>query len=491
MLPRNLKYGTKVESAMARSYRTNVAPQNGTGNYSPNDTIIINIPTRANLCLVPTESYLKFNATFTNTSAGVSNIAFDSCGAHGLIQRIRVFHGSNLLQDIDQYGLLAKMLFDLQVPFDAIQGKYNVLAGTRADMVGAFPNITTADATDAASAEALANSIKATLNSNNLQAYNVNSGLLLTPQDYATPNIGLATNGTVTNTFCLNLISLVGTLCSSNYIPLFACSSAPLRVEIQLVDNALRAVNATGATSFSLSNVEYIADFIELGDGAMSMIQSSLQGQPLQFVVPDYRNYAYSYALQNAATQVSMPIPAKFSSLKSIFVTFRETAKAINVAQFFPFSCVNKNLSDYQFRVGSQLMPTRAVNTLTEQFSELMKAIATMSDLNHHPAIDLNSYSLSTSSQVNGATNTAATRVSTVNQLINTKSGSFYIGLDLENYSAASKDTIFAGYNSNTDDIFAILNFPADPNTQTIRLDAFAMFDEVVVFENGTAYVKF
>jgi hypothetical protein len=136
-------------------------------------------------------------------------------------------------------------------------------------------------------------------------------------------------------------------------------------------------------------------------------------------------------------------------------------------------------------------MPTKAVNSLPEQFSELMKAIATMSDLNHNPAIDLQSYSLATSAEVDGATNTDAVRLTTVNQLINAKSGSFYVGLDLENYSAASKDTIFAGYNSNTDDIFAIFNFPADSTTQTIRLDAFAMFDEVVVFENGTAYVKF
>ena len=42
MLPKNLKYGSKVESAMARSQRLNVAPQNGTGNYFAGDTIIFN-----------------------------------------------------------------------------------------------------------------------------------------------------------------------------------------------------------------------------------------------------------------------------------------------------------------------------------------------------------------------------------------------------------------------------------------------------------------
>ena len=113
MLPKTLKYGSKVESAMARSSRVNIAPQNGTGNYVLGDTIILNIPTRNNLVLAPTESYLKFNVTVTSSAAN-NAFRWDSCSAHGLLQRVRIFHGSNLIQDIDNYGLLAKMLFDLQ-----------------------------------------------------------------------------------------------------------------------------------------------------------------------------------------------------------------------------------------------------------------------------------------------------------------------------------------------------------------------------------------
>jgi hypothetical protein len=65
---------------------------NGTGTYNLGDTMTINIPTRANLVTCTTESYLKFTANFTNTTAG-NSARFDSCGAHGLIQRIRVWHG--------------------------------------------------------------------------------------------------------------------------------------------------------------------------------------------------------------------------------------------------------------------------------------------------------------------------------------------------------------------------------------------------------------
>ena len=74
----------------------------------------------------------------------------------------------------------------------------------------------------------------------------------------------------------------------------------------------------------------------------------------------------------------------------------------------------------------------------------------------------------------------------------NISSGSFYIGIDLENYINANKDNIFAGWNSNTDDIFAIMNFNnAIAAVVNLRLDAFANFDSCIVFENGTAYVRY
>jgi hypothetical protein len=97
MLPKTLKYGSKVESAAAKSTRISIAPQNGTSGYGLNDTIIINIPTRNNLVLAATESYLKFTLTITSNVAN-NAYRFDSCGAHSVISRVRIFSGSNLLQ---------------------------------------------------------------------------------------------------------------------------------------------------------------------------------------------------------------------------------------------------------------------------------------------------------------------------------------------------------------------------------------------------------
>jgi hypothetical protein len=220
----------------------------------------------------------------------------------------------------------------------------------------------------------------------------------------------------------------------------------------------------------------------------MSLIYESLGGRPLQFVYPEYRNYGYtSTGLAQNLVQIQMPIPAKFSSLKSLFLTFRDQ---YNTATFFPYSSVTQGLVDYQFRIGASVMPSKAPTSYingayaasyAEHFTELLKAIGNISDLMHTPSIEKQSYTLRASAATNDA----------VGYIGNVSSGSFYIGIDLENYAAASKDTIFAGMNTNTDDIYAIMNFynaTANPN---VRIDAFALFDCVFICENNTAYVRF
>ena len=107
-----------------------------------------------------------------------------------------------------------------------------------------------------------------------------------------------------------------------------------------------------------------------------------------------------------------------------------------------------------------------------------------MSDLNYQPSIEKSSYIQASSSAL--ATTNETNNASAIG------SGSFYIGIDLENYVNANKDNIFAGFNSNTDDIFAIMNFAGYAGgAATVRCDAFAMFDTCVVFENGTCYVRY
>ena len=487
MLPKNLKYGSKVESANCKSFRTNIQPQNGTGPYNLGDTITFNIPTRRNLVMVPSESYLKFSILVTNTSTNPNYYRWDSCGAHGLINQIRVSHGSNQLENINMYGQLAKLMFDLQVNTPSSSGKFNILAGTRGDSMVSSQTIA-GDADDvngiaitpaAATGAQLASVLNSILN---MSVVATNSG------DYLK---GAGAQGAVANnattdvqTYCLNLISMCGSLCQNQYLPLFAMDSAPLRLDITLVDSITKMLScASGGGTITVSNVEYVANMIELSDEAMMTIVNSLQGEPLQFVVPSWSNYQSTFP--SGQTQINVPIPAKYSSVKSLFSSFRDR---YNTALYMPYSSVSAGLSSYQYRIGSNLAPLKAPSTSSEYFAEVLKAIGSMSDNYHSPAIDKFSYTLGASTAE--VANTGNLSYPHSIQRGNTTSGSFCVGLDLESFSNADKSSIFSGYNTNTDDIFLTLNYGTATPDQ-LRIDSFALFDQVLVCANSTAFVRF
>ena len=463
-LPQTLRYQDKVTSAPARSFRTNIQPQSGSV-FGLNDTITINIPTRANLVLCPQESYLKFNLVVTNTSGAANTYRLDSCGAHGLFSALRVWSGSNMLEDIQNYNMLAKMLYDLQMPSDNVYNKQNVLAGTRADLAVGTTRGTAAYADVAA--------VNAAVNNSQLSAYQRNSGELIGA------NIADGVS-TTSRTYCLNLVSLAGSLCPQ-YLPLFACSSAPLRVELQIVSSILQAMCAVSGTgTISISNVEYVANFIELSDEAVSVIKNASGGM-LQFVVPEWRNAVGGLTglPDNATTQTTTALPFKFSSLKSIFVSQRTSNTA--AVRTFPLSSIRNGVSSYTFRIGANQRPTKAPDTITEIFAETLKAIGSIGDTQYNCAIDLDTFSQNTNTAMVIATDPTLNLHS---------SGSFYIGIDLESFPNAEKSRLYSGYNSNTDDIFVNLSFTNAPNAN-VRLDAFALYDQVLVFENGTAYARF
>lgn len=443
MIPANLKFQSKVESAPARRYLTQIQPQGGTGTYNPGDTITINIPTRANTALIPSESYLRGN--FNLIASGVATSScLESCGWHQFIQRIRVFHGSNLLEDIDNYGQLAKIMYDYQAPEDAVKGRFAITSGTNEDYSGV-----------GVAAAALAS------------VRSVNRGKAT----------GALAASTTVFPFAINLISLVGALAGEKYLPLWEMTAAPLRVELVLQTSLIRAMMVEGGSglSFSATGINYSGEFLELPDSAIAAIKSA-SSSPLQMVIPSIRSYTNSAAIVTAGTQVSFPIPAKFSSLKSLVVATRSTA---GTAAQYPSSHCKFGITSYNFRVGSEVLPSTAPTSIPEIYTEAIKCFGSVADLQLQPSIDNTAFSLD-------VPNTAAGLVEASTE----DSGAFLVGLDLEVYQNCDKASIFSGTNTNTSDIFYIVNHTPAANV-TILQTAFANFDQVLVYENGVCYSRY
>jgi hypothetical protein len=252
-------------------------------------------------------------------------------------------------------------------------------------------------------------------------------------------------------------------------------SAAPLRVEIVLQSSLIRSMMVEGGAglNFSASAVNYVGEFLELPDSAVSAIKAG-SSSPMQMVCPSIRSYTNSAAIVAGGTQVSFPIPAKFSSLKNIFVAGRTTQ---GLAAQYPSSHCRFGLSSYNFRVGSEVLPSTQPSTVPEFYSEALKCFGSIADLQLQPSIDNTAYSLN-------APNTIVAQ----KEALTEDSGSFLVGIDMEIYQNADKAAIFAGTNTNTSDIFFIGNYAADV---TLLQTAFATYDQVLVYENGVCYARY
>ena len=236
-------------------------------------------------------------------------------------------------------------------------------------------------------------------------------------------------------------------------------------------------------SAFTINAIEYIASYIELSSEALAIIRGGQTG-PLSYSLQGVRNYNTSVALAGggATTQVNFNVPAKFGSVKSVIASIRNSAAGVNAATYYPHSCDLNGLQSYFFKIGSKSsVPAIAPSTVPQYFCELLKAVGSISDLNHEPSIDITSYSQSA----------AVTSDQTAITAGNVNSGSFYIGLDLENYAESDKSTIYTGYDTRNDDMYINMTFNRANAMPSARQDAFVMFDQELVFANGTCYVSF
>jgi hypothetical protein len=109
-----------------------------------------------------------------------------------------------------------------------------------------------------------------------------------------------------------------------------------------------------------------------------------------QHRIQDYKNYGTTITIGESDTTVSIPVPAKFNSLNSLYFAFREYASG--VATFQACESCKFNLKEYYLRVGSRTLPVKPPNSTSEFYSELLRAFGAVSDVNFETSINVNQY---------------------------------------------------------------------------------------------------
>jgi len=430
-LPSKLLFNNKINSSYARNFNSVIQAQNST-NYGLGQTAIFNIPCQRNQVLSGADTLLALKFKIRN-GATLDNEAFlNKGGIASAIQRLRIFSGSQLLCDIDNYGNLISMLTPWQSSQEHIKGKLKVLQGC----------------------DGL-------------------TGLQVLPLNTAANVEGAEFD------FCFPLLSILSL--TDNYVPLWAMAgNGSLRVELQFVSDFIHFIGSSTAVTNPaaglntvFTDVKMICNFVELSDAAMQIIESSLEGKPVQWVCQSYANYVFNATLGTGVTQISMPIPAKFNSLKALYITMRKNGNgALNK---FSDDCSKYKLSQYTTRIGSRVIPAEPPTTLSQFVSEMERALGSASS-----RISPSCYVLSQLTD----------DLTTVNLA---QSNCFAIGVETESYSSAPMGSVYQGLNTSTDDIFFQATFAgqAAGTDVTTRFDAYASYDQLITIDNGQVTVQY
>lgn len=297
-------------------------------------------------------------------------------GAHCHFSRLRVLYGSLVLEDIQEYDALVRMLYE-----SAVQRDYGSSHGQILD------GMTSATPKDHGSA----------FNSAGLGA-----GPSLRPISSAGAVAQSLYMPGRKRTFCLNLLS--GLLTQKKLIPLKWMASQ-LVIELT-VNNELAALVGTSGTpggnpaaapaalKYKLSDVNFIAELLEFDSAFDTAFWGGLQqmGVPLKFSSWHFHSFPMSGGNQ------TFQIHERSRSVKAAFAVARTTrtpSAAYDSNRFFSDlgATYNANgaitrstpapIESFQFRVGGRYYPAQPVRCLygaPEAYVELAKAIDNLGD---------------------------------------------------------------------------------------------------------------
>lgn len=498
VLPKELRLMAPPTMPQARSY---LFRQQATGTtYTEGQTIQINLP-RLQRSYLTKDSYLRFKLSFSSVnpanSAALTNMTMlDAVGAYGFIDKIEVFDylGSTLLESTSGHGQLMSLLMDTSTSVTELSKHWNVNAGTRGGDIAYEPN--------SASFKAFAAG----------QDRNVNPQVVRTSicGELFNDNAPAATAVTIEREYAFPLLSFLNLL-STKYAPLHNGYTINITLNKAIramgcvviadpptkpADAQLPLQSAGGSIGYTISDVYYEAQVLELGPQAEAMLLSSTGGQPLIVPTKAFRNY--TAAVPVASSSFRLDLNLNVASLTNILWFMRDSSKIDSWLYPSLTARIRNYLQSWYFQYGSSVLPqtsgikarntttstAKFVNGSTEAYAELMKARHNYSKDNHHSNIDFYSFNndVSVPYILPGGTNASTTTY------IPSK---FACGLDLELVSGKSNDMI-CGLNTNgmNTSIFATFDsqmVAAASTPLAAQVDAFAEYDAFVNIAPGLA----
>ena len=340
-------FDRKAKSLPVKKTRVSLQPSGGNSSFSAQEQIEINIPSsRMGQFLNSQNTVLRYKITAGDVTAVLDHDG--SC----VIQRIEVYNGSQLLENLNNYNVLYATMMDMQY----------------------------------------------------------DGGLLIAPLTitHGTSGADLYTGATVVAAgveIAMPLLSSVcGMLSSDKMLPLYKLSNG-IRIVLTLASDNTALVQPAVATTFTVSEVYLDTEIIELSSEAIQVVEMANKsiGSEIQIPVRQFQNFIYTLPTGTAGnSEYVSQIDARFSSCNGIvFCPRNGTSSALGNSVS---SRVNP-YSKFQVRIGSSYYPPKPLEKFNEFFIETQKYMHSLNSLDNFGSVNATVYSKNDTADLADETN--------------------------------------------------------------------------------------
>ena len=434
---KDMDYG-KVKAASVASRPQILRWRADNSTYNPTEIIRIEIPTSSNnIHLFGKDSFIegKLNIPLIAANAAVSEV---DGNVFSLFSRMRVSHGSNVVEDTQNCGRLWHVLNDIQ--------KVNDARGEDSITKLAFSNLTAAGSA-------------AGLMQPHLKGCTVSAAAGQAAQVFP---------------FSFTLPSAIfGSLCEKS-IPLSECTASSFYIELELASLGNFFCDSGGVASafgaVTVSDIYYNAKCAVLPPDVHGLLMSSTGGK---VVIPAVAFKTEAKSVAAAATSFNDKFAYQVSSANA-FLWWMTTAGANGSLVHRSVTSRNcKGLTEWQLNINGEMYPSDMIRGKPRNLNELLRAFDMLSSNLGSGVLDQVTYG--------GPLVDAGTLATDINTA-DIPHKRFVAGIDLNRFNQ-SHETLLSGTNTVGQSINLVANFAAVGDAQTLY--SALMYDVLYTIQDG------
>jgi len=441
--PNSVNYADQFPLGIeATSHRRLFFPSTG-DKYAPDGSNIIRIDINYDGLLDTSQSYLMFNLKNTSTKKLKQDLG------QPIIKRLRVESGGVVLEDIQNYN---QLLGGILVPSQGGVGNvhtetFNLTCGINSSAAATQSSMFTG-------------AVITPLSDNSAHTASNPSGILAAGGDVQC---------------CYKLVS--GLLDNDKYLPLVLMNAGlTIQIELAPANEIGTTAKTTGVdNSYEVSGVRYVGHLIDLQRDFYTAMRGAQQQAGGNLTIAGTSFRSFSGAFEALATSVSINVPARVRSIKSVFFKLSTATKN----SILNLSCGSHgNLTSYQLKIGATNYPPTAINVNAttnkiEPYLELQKAFGKLGSTVHSDLLGAGSYLILEDIDIDWA---------------ETRALSFApFGIDLESF----RHEIENGVDTSTRSLPMTLTLTGSGATKKLTVDVFVMYDALFYVDmNGAVNVS-